>query len=67
MNLSNAARINLLRKQRTTGFSKNGVLAIDDTGSLKPYAKKTKSVAYQYCPSVKDIRLIAMLRLSAAM
>jgi len=36
----NAARINLLRRQRTTGFSKDGVLAIDDTGSLKPYAKK---------------------------
>jgi len=50
----NAARINLLRTQRTTGFSKNGVLAIDDTGSLKPYAKKTEGVSYQYCPSVKD-------------
>ena len=49
----NAARINLLRKQRTTGFSKDGVLAIDDTGSLKPYAKKTEGVSYQYCPSVK--------------
>ena len=36
----NTARINVLRKQRTTGFSKNGILAIDDTGSLKPYAKK---------------------------
>jgi hypothetical protein len=50
----NAARINLLRKQRTTSFSKNGVLAIDDTGSLKPYAKKTEGVSYQYCPPVKD-------------
>jgi SRSO17 transposase len=49
----NTARINVLRKQRTTGFS-NGVLAIDDTGSLKPYAKKTEGVSYQYCPSVKD-------------
>lgn len=49
----NAARINVLRKQRTTGFSKNGVLAIDDTGSLKPYAKKTEGASYQYCPSVK--------------
>ena len=49
----NTARINVLRKQRTTGFSKNGVLAIDDTGSLKPYAKKTEGVSYQYCPSVK--------------
>jgi len=50
----NAIRINLLRKQRTTGFSKDGVLVIDDTGSLKPYAKKTEGVAYQHCPSVKD-------------
>src|SRR3989338_4993014 len=49
----NTARINLLRKQRTTGFSKDGILAIDDTGSLKPYAKKTEGVSYQYCPSVK--------------
>ena len=50
----NTARINLLRKQRTTGFSKNGVLAIDDTGSLKPYAKKTEGVSYQYCPVIKN-------------
>ncbi len=50
----NTARINVLRRQRTTGFSKNGVLAIDDTGSLKPYAKKTEGVSYQYCPSVKQ-------------
>jgi SRSO17 transposase len=50
----NVARINLLRKQRTTGFSKNGVLVIDDTGSLKPYAKKTEGVSYQYCPVIKE-------------
>ena len=50
----NAARINVLRKQRTTGFTKDGVLAIDDTGSIKPYAKRTEGVSYQYCPSVKQ-------------
>jgi len=50
----NTARINVLRKQRTTGFSKDGVLAIDDTGSLKPYAKKTEGVSYQYCPVIKE-------------
>jgi len=50
----NATRIKILRAQRTTGFSKNGVLAIDDTGSLKPYAKKTEGVSYQYCPVIKD-------------
>jgi len=50
----NRTRINILRKQRTTGFSKDGVLAIDDTGSLKPYAKKTEGVSYQYCPVIKE-------------
>ncbi len=49
----NAARINVLRKQRSTGFTKDGVLTIDDTGSIKPYAKKAGGVSYQYCPSVK--------------
>ncbi|MDP2788765.1 MAG: IS701 family transposase [bacterium] len=50
----NAKRIKILQTQRTTGFSKNGVLAIDDTGSLKPYAKKTEGVSYQYCPPIKE-------------
>lgn len=50
----NNLRINTLRKSKTTGFSKEGVLAIDDTGSFKPYAKKTDGVAYQHCPSLKD-------------
>lgn len=49
----NNKRINTLRRQRTTGFTKDGVLAIDDTGSVKPYAKKTDGVAYQHCPSLK--------------
>jgi hypothetical protein len=49
----NTARINIIKKQRTTGFSKDGVLVIDDTGSLKPYAKKTEGVSYQHCSSVK--------------
>lgn len=38
----NTARIDVLKRQRTTSFTKNGVLAIDDTGSYKPYAKKTE-------------------------
>lgn len=46
----NAQRIELLKSQRTTGFSKEGVLIIDDTGVLKPYASKTEGVAYQHCP-----------------
>lgn len=50
----NNLRINLLKKSKTTGISLEGVLAIDDTGLVKPYAKKTDGVAYQYCPSLKD-------------
>ena len=46
----NTRRIELLKNQRTTGFSKEGMLIIDDTGVLKPYAKKTEGVAYQHCP-----------------
>ncbi len=46
----NTQRIELLKNQRTTGFSREGILIIDDTGVLKPYAKKTEGVAYQHCP-----------------
>jgi SRSO17 transposase len=46
----NDKRINLLRSQRTTGFSKNGLLIIDDTGVLKPYAANTEGAQYQHCP-----------------
>lgn len=50
----NKKRINVLKRQRTTGFTKEGVLAIDDTGSLKPFAKKTEGVAYQHYPTLKQ-------------
>lgn len=40
----------MLKNQRTTGFSKKGVLIIDDTGVLKPYARKTEGAVYQHCP-----------------
>lgn len=46
----NDKRINLLKAQRTTGFSKDGIVVIDDTGTLKPYAAKTDGVKYQHCP-----------------
>ena len=46
----NAQRIQVLKNQRTTGFSKNGLLIIDDTGVLKPYAEKTEGARYQHCP-----------------
>lgn len=46
----NAKRLELLKNQRTTGFSKEGLLIIDDTGVLKPYARNTEGVKYQHCP-----------------
>lgn len=49
----NAKRIKVLKNQRTTGFSKNGLLIIDDTGVLKPYASKTEGARYQHCPVLK--------------
>lgn len=49
----NTKRIKVLQNQRTTGFSKNGLLIIDDTGVLKPYASKTEGARYQHCPVLK--------------
>jgi len=46
----NSKRIELLKNQRTTGFGQDGLLIIDDTGVLKPYAQDTEGVAYQHCP-----------------
>lgn len=46
----NSKRIELLKNQRTTGFGQEGLLIIDDTGVLKPYAQDTEGVAYQHCP-----------------
>jgi len=50
----NAKRIQVLKNQRTTGFSKNGLLIIDDTGVLKPYAEKTEGARWQHCPVLGD-------------
>jgi len=50
----NQKRINVLRNQRTTGFSKNSVLIIDDTGVLKPYAANTEGARWQHCPLLGD-------------
>lgn len=52
--LLNTKRLNLLKRQRTTGFSKKGILVIDDTGSIKLHAKNTEGVSYQYCPVIKN-------------
>ena len=48
----NEKRIKLLKNQRTTGFSKDGLLIIDDTGILKPYASQTEGAQYQHCPAL---------------
>jgi len=50
-NSLNTKRINVLKSQRTTGFSKHGLLAIDDTGNRKPYALNTEGAKIQHCPS----------------
>lgn len=52
--LLNSRRIQVLKNQRTTGFAKNGLLIIDDTGVLKPYASKTEGARYQHCPVLGD-------------
>lgn len=46
----NERRIQLLKEQRTTGFSGNGILIVDDTGVLKPYAQHTEGVKFPHCP-----------------
>ncbi len=33
--------------------TKNGIAAFDDTGCLKPYAKKTQGAQWQYCAPLK--------------
>lgn len=45
-NALNNRKINMLKKQRTTSFAQGGILAIDDTSSVKPRSKKTEGVDY---------------------
>lgn len=42
-------RLEIIQKQRTTAPTKDGLLAIDDTGCPKPFAKKTVGAKWQYC------------------
>ncbi|MDR4508017.1 MAG: transposase [Candidatus Brocadiaceae bacterium] len=37
----------------TTASTKEGILAIDDTGCPKPYTKNTEGAGYQYCGPLK--------------
>lgn len=46
-------RLEIIQKQRTTAATKDGLLAIDDTGCPKPFAKKTEGAKYQYCGTLK--------------
>ena len=47
------ARLEIIQKQRTTAPTKGGLLAIDDTGCPKPFAKKTEGAKRQYCGPLK--------------
>ena len=40
-------RLEIIQKQRTTASTKDGLLAIDDTGCPKPFAKKTEGAKWQ--------------------
>ncbi|MCC7004762.1 transposase [Candidatus Nomurabacteria bacterium] len=46
-------RLEIVQKQRTTAFTKGGLLAINDTGCPKPFAKKTEGARWQYCGPLK--------------
>ena len=45
----NQTRLNNLMNHSATKPTKKGVMAIDDTGNPKPYAKKTEGAFYQHC------------------
>lgn len=49
----NNKRLNIIKNQRTTCSTDDGVLVIDDTSVPKPYAKATEGAHYQHCPSLK--------------
>lgn len=46
-------RLEIIQNQRTTASTKDGLLAIDDTGCPKPFAKKTEGAKWQYCGPLK--------------
>ncbi len=39
-------RLEIIQKQRTTASTKDGLLAIDDTGCPKPFARKTEGAKW---------------------
>jgi len=46
-------RLDIIQKQRTTASTTDGILAIDDTGCPKPFAKNTQGAKWQYCGPLK--------------
>ena len=46
-------RLEIIQNQRTTASTKDGILAIDDTGCPKPYAENTQGAKWQYCGPLK--------------
>lgn len=46
-------RLEIIQNQRTTASTKDGLLAIVDTGCPKPYAKNTQGAKWQYCSPLK--------------
>ena len=53
-------RLEIIQNQRTTASTKDGILAIDDTGCPKPYAKNTQGAKWQYCGPLKREEVCAM-------
>ena len=49
----NTKRVHILQSQLTTSSTSSGILAIDDTGCPKPYAKNTEGAKFQYCGPLK--------------
>ena len=46
-------RLEIIENQLTTASTKEGILALDDTGCPKAVAKKTEGAKYQYCGPLK--------------
>lgn len=46
-------RLALIENQLTTASTNDGLIAIDDTGCPKPFAKKTQGAKYQHCGPLK--------------
>lgn len=50
----NNIRVQFIQNQKPTASTPDGVLALDDSGCPKPYAKKTEGAQIQYCGPSQD-------------